>query len=108
MKAKAFFSTSLGHAYEGKCEEVLSALKSRYQKRVQLIFTSPPFALNRKKRYGNLKGREYVDWLASFAELFSELLTKNGSIVLEIGNGWEAGQPTMSTLPLEALLEFKK
>ena len=108
MKPKAFYSTSLGHAYQGRCEEVLAGLKSRYEKRVQLIFTSPPFALNRKKKYGNLKGQQYVDWLASFADLFSQMLTEDGSIVLELGNGWDEGRPTMSTLPLEALLEFKR
>lgn len=75
---------------------------------VQMIFTSPPFPLNRKKKYGNLQGEAYVEWLASFAPLLSEYLTPNGSIVLEVGNGWDAGQPTISTLAIEALLAFKK
>lgn len=62
--------------------------------------------MNTKKRYGNRKGEEYVDWLASLAPLFKDYLTADGSIALEIGNGWEAGQPVMSTLALRALLAF--
>jgi site-specific DNA-methyltransferase (cytosine-N4-specific) len=73
-----------------------------------MIFTSPPFPLNTKKKYGNLTGRRYIRWLTGFARLFADLLKPDGSIVLEMGNGWEEGQPTMSTLPLEALLAFKR
>ncbi len=36
------------------------------------------------------------------------MLTKDGSIVIEIGNSWERGQPVMSTLAIEALLKFKE
>ena len=73
---------------------------------VDLIFTSPPFPLNRKKRYGNKQGEEYIDWLTSFAPLFKEVLKPNGSIVLELGNAWEPGRPVISTLALKALLSF--
>jgi site-specific DNA-methyltransferase (cytosine-N4-specific) len=36
------------------------------------------------------------------------LLTSDGSIVIEIGNVWEPGRPVMSTVVLQALLEFLK
>ena len=42
------------------------------------------------------------------APKLSELLAPNGSIVVEVGNAWEQGVPVMSTLPLEALMAFKK
>jgi site-specific DNA-methyltransferase (cytosine-N4-specific) len=71
---------------------------------VQLAFTSPPFPLNRRKRYGNLKGEEYLDWLGQQAEPLGDLLTDDGSLVVELGNAWEPGEPVMSTLPLRALL----
>jgi len=80
----------------------------RFRGKVQLIFTSPPFPLNRKKKYGNHTGEQYVEWLAGFSELFRDMLTPTGSIVLELGNAWEPDQPVMSTLALEALLAFKK
>lgn len=72
--------------------------------RVQLIFTSPPFPLHRQKKYGNLVGEAYIEWLAGFAPLFKNVLTETGSIVLELGNAWEPGRPVMSTLPHRAFL----
>jgi hypothetical protein len=75
---------------------------------VQLVLTSPPFPLNHKKKYGNRTGDDYVAWLASFAPIFSELLTDDGSIVIELGNGWLPGRPVQSLLTLEALMAFVK
>lgn len=73
---------------------------------IDLVLTSPPFPLNRKKKYGNRQGDEYVDWLASFAPELANRLSPTGSIVVEMGNSWEPGQPTMSTLALRSLLRF--
>lgn len=75
---------------------------------VNLILTSPPFPLRRRKAYGNRTGPEYVSWLASFGEALRGMLTDDGSIIVEIGNVWDPGQPTMSTIPLEALMAFAK
>jgi len=93
--------------YWGSVEALLASTRRRhYEGQVQLIFTSPPFPLNRKKRYGNRLGEEYLAWLSGLAKDFASLLTKDGSIVMEIGNSWNAGKPTMSTLGLRALLRF--
>lgn len=101
------YRTKLGFVVKGKAEEVLkSSLHEDYKSKVDLIFTSPPFPLNRKKRYGNFQGQDYIDWLANFAPLFGEFLKPKGSIVIEVGNSWEAGRPVMSTLALRSLLEF--
>lgn len=101
------YQTGLGKMYRGQAEEVLSLPQMReYEGKVQLIFTSPPFPLKRKKKYGNRQGEAYIEWLASFAPLFRKLLTPDGSIVIEVGNAWEPGRPVMSTLGLRALLEF--
>jgi site-specific DNA-methyltransferase (cytosine-N4-specific) len=95
--------------YSGSADEVLTAKHmAPYRGKVRLIFTSPPFPLNRKKKYGNYQGREYIAWLSRFAPIFRDLLADNGSVVMEMGNAWEPGQPVMSTLALEALLEFQK
>lgn len=74
--------------------------------KVRLLFTSPPFPLNRKKRYGNREGDEYRDWIGSIATTLTGLLADDGSLVVEVGNGWERGSPEMSTLPLRSLLEL--
>ncbi|MBJ7604467.1 MAG: site-specific DNA-methyltransferase [Candidatus Dormibacteraeota bacterium] len=89
----------------GTYEQFLtSQFRRRYAGKIQLILTSPPFPLNRKKRYGNKNGDEYLQWLGALGKTFHELLAPRGSVVLELGNAWERGKPTMSTLPLRALL----
>lgn len=93
----------------GKIEDALaSAPLTSLKGKVNLIFTSPPFPLVRKKRYGNETGESYLRWLKGLAPQLCDLLTPDGSIVMEIGNSWEPGVPVMSTLGLEALLAFKK
>ena len=93
----------------GKAEVVLaSTALDPWRGRVQLVFTSPPFPLLRKKKYGNLSGDAFCEWLASFAEPLAKMLTPNGSIVLEIGNGWNPGLPTVSTVGIKALLAFQE
>lgn len=107
-RPKECYHTQLGRIFWGRTEQFLeSGFAEQYRGRVQLLLTSPPFPLNRKKKYGNLRGTEYLDWLASFGPTFRKMLTPNGSIVLELGNAWEPRRPIMSTLALEALLAFK-
>ncbi|MGQ0536140.1 MAG: DNA-methyltransferase [Methanobacteriota archaeon] len=103
------FQTGRGVLIKGRAERALASdLLNEYKGKAQLIFTSPPFPLNRKKKYGNETGEKYVEWLASFADSFREYLRPDGSIVIELGNAWEPGAPVMSPLALEALLAFRK
>jgi DNA modification methylase len=101
------YSTKLGKLIHGTVEEALdSNVLKRRRGKVDLVFTSPPFPLNRKKKYGNYKGQEYINWFSKFAPKLRALLKPRGSIVMEIGNAWEPGRPVMSTLALRALLAF--
>lgn len=103
------YSGALGTMYKGKVEQLLeTAAFTALQGQVQLLFTSPPFPLNRKKRYKNETGAAYMRWLATLAPQFIELLKPNGSIVIEMGNAWVRGSPVMSVLALRALLAFMK
>jgi hypothetical protein len=103
------YRTKRGRMLVGKIEDALGTRAlSALRGRANLIFTSPPFPLVQKKRYGNETGASYVRWLEDLAPQLCELLADDGSIVLEIGNSWEPGVPVMSTLGLEALLAFKK
>lgn len=107
--SRPLYTTKWGKMYCGSAEALLTATPlTRYRGKVQLVFTSPPFPLNRKKKYGNIKGRAYVEWFASFAPLLADYLTNDGSIVIELGNAWEPRRPVMSTIPLEALLAFRE
>lgn len=102
------YKTKHGKILVGKAETILASKEAtKYKGKVQLIFTSPPFPLNRKKKYGNLQGDAYIAWLEEMALLFRDFLTSDGSIVLEVGNAWERGAPVMSTLALRALLAFQ-
>src|SRR5437879_3275158 len=81
------YETERGLALQGRLEDFLSSVHAKtYAGKVQLIFTSPPFPLNRKKKYGNIKGDQYVSWLADFAPRLAKLLKPKGSIVIEVGN----------------------
>ena len=103
------YRSNQGAMYLGDCEDILARRPfEQYRGQVQLILTSPPFPLNRKKRYGNLSGKEYLAWLERLAPLLASYLTPNGSIVMELGNVWERGRPTMSTLPIRSLLAFQE
>jgi site-specific DNA-methyltransferase (cytosine-N4-specific) len=103
------YRTPAGRLFVGRAEHALeSPALDPWRGRVQLVFTSPPFPLLRKKKYGNLSGDEYARWLASFAVPLAGLLTPDGSIVLELGNGWNPGTPTISTTGIKALLAFQE
>ena len=103
------YRTNLGAAYCGDSSRVLRSRPFLARRgKMQLVFTSPPFPLNTKKNYGNLQGEAYIRWFASFAPLLRELLTDDGSIVVEVGNAWLPGEPVMSTHVLEAFLRFLK
>lgn len=107
--AKLAYRTDFGRMYHSRIEDALRRRPFRsLGGKVNLIMTSPPFPLVHKKRYGNETGDAYLRWLTSLGGEFSNLLTEDGSIVIEIGNAWEEGAPVMSTLPLEALLAFKE
>src|SRR6266850_879736 len=108
-KTSIAYKTRLGAMYQGLAEEVLSSgIGAKFEKKVQLILTSPPFPLNNKKKYGNLQGAAFIEWLAGFAPIFRKFLKKNGSVVIEMGNAWEPGEPVMSTLTPKALIAFQE
>lgn len=104
-----FYQTERGMMYLGDCKQIIAKyICPKKEHSVNLIFTSPPFPLNRAKRYGNMTGEEYLDWFSNLAPLFVDILADDGSIVIEIGNAWERGMPVHSTLPIETLLKFKE
>lgn len=106
--SEVVYTTPRGRMFHGRSDEILSnGALAAFEGRISLIFTSPPFPLNRKKRYGNEVGDAYIKWLCAFGPLFKRMLTPDGSIVVEMGNSWEPGSPVMSTLALRALLEFQ-
>src|SRR5690348_1091599 len=89
IPANVAYATQRGRMVHGSSDVVLSdGSMSRFEGSINLIFTSPPFPLNRKKRYGNETGDNYIIWLCKFGPLFKRMLTQDGSIVIEMGNSW--------------------
>jgi site-specific DNA-methyltransferase (cytosine-N4-specific) len=71
---------------------------------VDLIVTSPPFGLVRKKTYGNADAHQYLAWFKPFGEAFFRALKPSGSLVIDIGGAWIPGQPTRSLYHYELLI----
>jgi len=65
----------------GDCEQVLTGFPDNS---IDLIFTSPPYADQRKGTYGGVKPGEYVDWFLPKAEQFLRVLKPSGTFILNI------------------------
>ena len=68
---------------------------------LDLIVTSPPFGLTRKKDYGNEQEDAYLKWFKPFARQFHRVLCDSGSLVIDLGGAWKPG------LPVRSLYHFK-
>ncbi|MBD9581183.1 site-specific DNA-methyltransferase [Delftia sp. DLF01] len=90
---KPFFKTRTGIVLHADALEVLKKIPDSS---VNLVFTSPPYALHFKKEYGNVSQGDYVAWFMEFAKEIKRILTDDGSFVLNIGGTWQKGQPTRS------------
>jgi len=91
---RLYHSTRLGEIWLG---DSLVTLERRVDPgSVDLIVTSPPFGLVRKKEYGNADAHEYLAWFSPFARQFRRVIKNTGSLVIDIGGAWIPGQPTRS------------
>ncbi len=97
----ALFRTPLGSAVVGNSLDVVATLPAES---VDLVVTSPPFALLRQKAYGNAEQTEYVDWLCQFAPLVHRVLKPTGSYVLDLGGAYQRGRPVRSLYQFRVLL----
>jgi site-specific DNA-methyltransferase (cytosine-N4-specific) len=99
----AAYTTQHGTAYCGDSCELLAQLPDGC---VNLVVTSPPFALQRQKEYGNRDQAEYIDWLAEFAALVHRKLADDGSFVLDLGGAYQKGVPSRSLYNFRVLIKF--
>lgn len=99
------YETAFGRAYVADSLGFLPTLPSGS---VNLIVTSPPYALYFKKEYGNADQSEYIPWFLPFAREFHRVLADDGSLVLDIGGAWTPGQPTRSLYHFELLIALCK
>lgn len=97
------YSTEYGHAYVGDSHQIMQSIPDAS---ISLVITSPPFALRRKKNYGNPDADTYVDWFRPFAQDVLRILKPDGSFVIEIGGAWMPGSPTRSIYHYELLIDL--
>jgi site-specific DNA-methyltransferase (cytosine-N4-specific) len=97
------YKTKFGKAYYGDSLDILRRIDS---KSIDLVITSPPFALRRKKSYGNVSADKYSAWIWPFLEEIHRILKPRGSLVLDIGGSWNNGKPTRSLYHFELLTEI--
>ena len=94
-----------GAAYLG---DSLKLIKFIDDNSINLIITSPPFALTRKKEYGNETADKYIEWFLPFAYEFKRVLADNGSFVLDLGGAYLPGNPVRSIYQYELLVRLCK
>jgi DNA modification methylase len=99
------YTTACGRAYHAEALDVLRRLPANS---ISLVMTSPPFALRRKKAYGNVSADEYVEWFVPFAEEIHRILRPEGSFVMELGGAWNSGTATRSLYQYELLLRLTR
>ncbi len=102
---KYYYRTKLGYAYLGDAYELCKHIPNES---VNLIMTSPPFALTRKKQYGNEIADWYVEWFSDFAREFKRILSKKGSLVIHVGGSWNPGEPTRTLYNFRLLDSLSK
>jgi DNA modification methylase len=82
---RSLYSTQYGSAYVGDSLDLLNQLEADS---IDLVITSPPFALQREKSYGNVTQETYVDWLLEFCKKVYRVLTPTGSFVIDLGGAY--------------------
>ena len=87
----------------GDCEEVLKGIPDSC---VDLIFTSPPYADQRRRTYGGIHPNQYVDWFMPKADQFFRVLKPTGTFILNIKERAVNGE--RHTYVIELILEMRR
>ncbi|MFA6101289.1 MAG: site-specific DNA-methyltransferase [Victivallaceae bacterium] len=103
MRSKPFYHTASGQAYVGNSLNLLAELPDAS---IDLVMTSPPFALRRQKTYGNVEETEYVQWIKPFGQEVFRVLKESGSFILDLGGAYRSGIPSRSLYNFRVLLAF--
>lgn len=101
MKTSLVYKTELGEMH---CADSLAYMRGLPESSVDLVVTSPPYALHFKKEYGNADQSEYIAWMLPFAAEIKRILKPEGSFVLNIGGAWTPGKPVRSLYHFRLLL----
>lgn len=97
------YATSRGHCFQA---DALTILRQLPDHSVNLVLTSPPYALRRKKAYGNVLAPDYLQWFMPFAEEIYRILRPDGSFVFELAPAWQKGTGTRSLFLYQLVLKL--
>ncbi|WP_035081372.1 DNA-methyltransferase [Aphanizomenon flos-aquae] len=97
------YTTEYGFAYIGDSLELLDQVASDS---INLVMTSPPFALQREKIYGNVDQEAYVDWLCLFCQKVYRVLKPDGSFVIDLGGAYQSKRPVRSLYNYRILIKL--
>lgn len=95
------YETELGALF---CADSLEYMRKLPSDSVDLVVTSPPYALHFKKEYGNANQADYTAWLIPFANEIKRIIKPSGSFVLNLGGAWQPGAPVRSLYHYRTLL----
>lgn len=89
--------------YHGDCGEILKTFPDHC---IDLIFTSPPYADQRKKTYGGIAPDQYVDWFLPISNELLRVLKPTGTFILNIKEKTSHGE--RHTYVLELILAMRE
>lgn len=103
FESNYLYKTIKGKAIVG---DSLELMKSMPDNSVNLVMTSPPFALSRPKEYGNKDQADYIEWILEFTKEVKRLLTEDGSFVIDLGGAYQKGLPIRSLYNYRLLIKM--
>jgi DNA modification methylase len=103
LNSKPMYTTKHGMSFLGDSLELMKELP---ESSIDLVVTSPPFALRRQKTYGNVEEAEYVNWITPFGSEVFRILKPTGSFVLDLGGSYRCGIPSRSLYNFRVLIAF--
>ncbi|MEO0041231.1 MAG: hypothetical protein RL329_679, partial [Bacteroidota bacterium] len=87
----------------GDCADVLKNLEDNS---IDLIFTSPPYADQRKTTYGGISADKYVEWFLPISSELLRVLNPKGTFVLNIKEKVSNGE--RHTYVMEMIIAMRK
>jgi len=87
----------------GDCNKKLKGIGDNS---IDLIFTSPPYADQRKNTYGGIHPDKYVDWFSPISKELYRVVKPSGTFVLNIKERVVAGE--RHTYVIDLILEMRK
>ena len=101
IEIQPLYNTEFGQLF---CADSLEVMGKIPDDSIDLVLTSPPYALHFKKEYGNSNQGDYLDWFLPFAQEIKRIIKPSGSFVLNLGGAWQPGAPTRSLYHYQVLL----